>query len=476
MQALAKIKEVLSQRPSQYIATTMDFNEIDLEHLAQEWKLKEDGAERGSRGQPPADAQDLDSIETKIVNNFEAEKNRNYSTLLSELRAYDDRITALSLDNMVFEIKTAAHNAIAEFGVEVRDGVNQLELDLRHVKEIETERKAFRAEHGLTNRAAHHPESLVLNWGIIAVLFLIESVANASFLAVGLEGGLLGGFVEAVAIAALNVGVGVGVGKLVYPYVNHKRAAWNLFGWLFIGLHLAFTVAFNLVVAHYRVALGGDHPESASVVAIQSFLTAPFDIENFQSWMMVGIGILFAIIAAFDSFKMNDKYPGYSKLERRYRTALQDYSNHQADIMDELRHIKDDAIQEMHDLKQRLSARRAEFESILSHRGRLIKAFDQRIPYLQNCTRHLLSIYRDANIAARGKVKTPAYFNKPLIIEHPGKIETPARFATDQARLDSAVGSTTSELDMASDKMLAEFGSVQNRFPMLHELLDGVKA
>ncbi len=476
MQALAKIKEVLNQRPSQYIATTMEFNEIDLEHLAEEWKLKEDGTERGARTQPPTDAQDLDSIETKIVNNLEAEKNRNYATLLSELRAYDDRIAALSLDNMVFEIKTAAHNAIAEFGAEVRDGVNQLELDLRHVKEIEAERQAFRTEHKLTNRAAHHPDSLVWNWAIIAALFLIESIANASFLAVGLDGGLLGGFVEAVAIAALNVGVGIAVGTQIYPYVNHRKIAWNIFGWVVIVVHLSCAVAFNLAVAHYRVALGGDHPESASVVAIQSFLAEPFNISNFQSWMMVGIGFLFSMIASFDSFKMNDKYPGYSKLERRYKTALQDYSDHQADIVDDLRDIKDTAIQEMHELKQRLSSRRAEFENILSHRARIIKAFDQRIHYLQNCTRHLLSIYRDANIAARGENRAPAYFNKPTIIEHPGKIETPARFSTDQARLDSAVGSTTSELDMASDKMLAEFGSVQNRFPMLHELLDGVKA
>lgn len=474
MQAFAKLKEVLGQRSSQYIPSTMEFTQIDLDHITDEMKLKEAAAERGARNQPPSNAQELDNIETRIVNDIEAEKGRNYSTLLSELRAYDDRIAALSLDNKIFEIKSAAQNAISEFGAEVRDGVNQLTVDLRHVQEIHQERLDFRAEHSL-KRTASHPDSLVLNWGIIAVLFLIESVLNANFLAVGHEGGLLGGFIEAVGIAFINVGIGVAVGVQAYPRVNHRRAPWKLLGWSLILAHLAFAVAFNLFVAHYRLALGGEQPELAPTVAVQSFLAGAFHITDFHSWMMVGIGFLFSVGAAFDGFKMNDKYPGYSKLERRYNDALQNYSDHQADIIDSLRDIKDAAITQMHELKEQLSTRRAEFESILSHRGRLVNAFDHRITYLQNCARHLLSVYRDANISARS-TDAPPYFHKGYTVPHPGKIETPTRFVNDQVMLEQAVGSATSELDAASDKMHSEFATVQERFPLLDQVLEGVKA
>lgn len=472
-QTISRIKEALSQRSSQYIPSTMEFTQIDLDHIAEEMKLKETAAERGKLNQPPSNAEELDNIETRIINDIEAEKGRNYSTLLNELRAYDDRIAALSLDNKIFEIKSAAQNAISEFGAEVRDGVNQLTVDLRHVQEIHKERLDFRKEHQLT-RTASHPDSLVLNWGIIAVLFLIESVLNANFLAVGHEGGLLGGFIEAVGIAFINVGIGVAVGIQAYPRVNHRRAPWKMFGWTVILAHLAFAVGFNLFVAHYRLALGGEHPELAPTVAVQSFLAGPASITDFHSWMMVGIGFLFSIGAAFDGFKMNDKYPGYSKLERRYNGALQDYSDHQADIIDSLRDIKDTAIREMHELKDQLSSRRAEFESIISHRSRLINAFDHRIHYLQNCARHLISVYRDANLAVR-EAPAPTYFNKAISVQHPGKIETPARFTNDQVMLEKAVGSATGELDAASDKMHNEFASVQERFPLLHDLLEGVE-
>ncbi len=469
MKPFAKIKEFLSQRPNQYIPSTMVFNELDLDVMVQQLQLKEKAQQRGTLELPNTKSQDLDTVETEIVNVIEAEKNRCYSTLLSELQAYDNRITALSLDNKVFEIKSAAENAKSEFEAEARDGINHLERDLQHVKDIHQERKDFKKINKL-NRVAHYPESPIWHWGVVGFLFLIECLLNASFFSTGLDGGLLGGLMEALGIAFVNICVGLSVGRFVYPQVNNIKIRWRVFGWLTILIYTLFAITFNLFVAHYRMALAGDNPDFASTSAVLSFVGNPLDLKDFLSWIMVGIGFIFSIIASLDAFKMNDSYPGYSKLEKKYVSALHDFSTHYTEIIDNLREIKDTAIESIHLSKNVFSERRAEFDNIVVYRQGLLNAFAQRIPYLQNCAKHLINTYRETNIASRTS-EAPCYFNDPFILQSPNPIESPVLYSKNQESLDAAVLSIYKNLDEITENMHSEFTLIQKRFPLLDTIL-----
>jgi hypothetical protein len=468
MQAIAKIKAILEQRPNQYIPSLMEFKELDLNFLSNQLNLGEKAKSRGQNNQPDSESTELDSIETEIITTIEGEKNHNYSTLLDGIQAYGNRITALSLDNITFEIKSAAENAISEFEAEARDGINQLENDTRQVQELHQERNNFRKTNGL-NRTARYPESRLFHTSIILFLFLIESILNANFLAVGLENGILGGFIEALAISTINIFVSLGAGVFLYPQVNHKHLKWKIFGWISILIYLAIMILFNLLVAHYRLALASNQPELASTLALQSLINNPTDLHEFHSWLMISIGCIFSITASIDGFKMNDPYPGYSNLDRRYKSALNDYSSHHADIIDNLREIKDDSISNIHQSKNILSERRTDFDNILVNRQSLINAFEQRILYLQDCARHLINIYRDANIASRS-TKPPLYFNQKYIIQSPRRIETPAYYFDSQKKLEINVDEIYSKLDLIIKKMHAEFSEIQKRFPLLNEL------
>ena len=468
MQAIAKIKAILEQRPNQYIPSTMVFNELDLNIISDQLKLREKGQERGKSEQPNSKSTTLDCIETEIITVIDSEKNRSYSTLLDEIHAYDNRITALSLDNITFEIKSSAENAISEFDAEARDGINKLEQDTRHVQELHQERNNFRKTHGL-NRTARYPESLIYYSGFILILFLIESILNANFLAIGLENGILGGFIEAVAISTINIFVSLGAGIYLYPQVNQIKLKWKFFGWASIFLYLGLVILFNLLVAHYRIALSSNQPEFAGTLALHNLYTNPFNLPDFDSWLMISIGFIFSITASIDGFKMNDPYPGYSNLDRRYIAAQRDYSFHHADIIDNLRDIKDESTSNIHQSKNILSDRRSEFDNILVRRLTLINAFEQRMLYLQNCARHLLNIYRNANIAARLS-KAPAYFEQQYILQSPRKIDTPVHYLECQNKLEINIEQIYSELDLIIQKMHSEFSEIQKRFSLLNEL------
>jgi hypothetical protein len=58
-------------------------------------------------------------------------------------------------------------------------------------------------------------------------------------------------------------------------------------------LWLGYLGAFNLLVAHYRGALGGDMPETAHIQAGLAFVANPFGIIDVKSWLLVGLGLLF---------------------------------------------------------------------------------------------------------------------------------------------------------------------------------------
>ena len=104
--------------------------------------------------------------------------------------------------------------------------------------------------------------------------------------------------------------VGAFWGKLAWS-VHQPFKAIGILGFMFWGV---FTAIFNLCVGHIRSIyeegnIGLDsNPWTEGFV---SFIDNPIGLVDFMSWVLVFIGILFAIIALFDGIRVDDKYPGY---------------------------------------------------------------------------------------------------------------------------------------------------------------------
>lgn len=189
----------------------------------------------------------------------------------------------------------------------------------REVRAQYSELKAFKQAHRL-EREAVHPDYLGLHYALLAATLLLEGVLNSFFFAQGSHTGWLGGFQEALCIAATNVGAAVGAGMLL-RHLFHRSVLRRMLAGALLAGYAAALVAFHLAVGHYRTALVTGLPEQAVSQAIVTFTAAPWTIPNFQSWLLVLAGLAGAGIALLTEFKRKDRYPGYTEVVRRLESA-----------------------------------------------------------------------------------------------------------------------------------------------------------
>ena len=181
--------------------------------------------------------------------------------------------------------------AWTDFKMEIVRGHSPALSALKHQKQALDQ---FRAENGLL-RAPLVPGSKPLHYGIVAVLIVVEAVLNGAMLARGMENGLVGGWAVALGVAVLNVVfLGFGFGGF-FLRLLHGRQVWRkgvgIFG--LGGIAIAIYCS-NLIVAHYRDALGVD-PDTAGTAALSVWRAAPFNpfsLKDVQSLWLLALGIL----------------------------------------------------------------------------------------------------------------------------------------------------------------------------------------
>ncbi len=295
----------------------------------------------------------------------------------------------MNLNSKVFDVKQTIENAKSEFETESRDAINQLQHALQNVENISSERKKFKQDNKLV-RTATYPQSKLLSWGFISLLFLFEVILNGYFLSIGNDYGLLGGVFQATGIAFVNISIGFLAGQFIYPLLTHVKIKYKLISFLSTLIYLSSSIIFNLLVSHYRMALAGKDPDFASFLAIKTFIQSPLYLDNFDSWIMFFMGFLFSVLASIKSFKMDDSYFGYGKLERKYKNILDKYAKSNSQILQDLREIKDNAINLINQFKESFSQESSSIEAILLSRQKIINKFKQHLIYLEDSKQHLI--------------------------------------------------------------------------------------
>ena len=185
----------------------------------------------------------------------------------------------------------------------------------------------------------------------------------------GLEGGLVAGIGIAIGIALANVAfLGLFLGTRGLRWLCHRNRGVKLAGFSLCLFALTGGVYGNLGVAHYRDLLSGGTPEFASRLAIEALHTRPFEIADILSGILFVLGFFFCLGAAVDGFKMDDPYPGYGRLARRWDRAHEAYVNTKNDLLNDLESIRDDSLAAVRQAKASLEVRRSERATILQAR------------------------------------------------------------------------------------------------------------
>jgi hypothetical protein len=414
--AIARLLSLLGQPQHSYRPSTEIFLDLNVNRVADNLHLAIDGSRRGDENRPTTDAETFDDIEHQVVELIETHKQDAHSIYLEHLHIYDERLTALNFEERFAIIQQAAPESVGEFRAEAALGRDELFSLRRRLYDSEQERDDFRRRHRLARPARLSSQGkTLLKVGILAVLFVIEVVVNGNFLAKSNVQGLLGGAVQAVSFAALNIIASFLWGLVPIRLINRRNFFLKLIGLLSGIGYLAFAIALNLTLAHLREMPPTVNGDVGQEVMAQ-LLNAPLVLNDIISWVFFGIGLIFSLIAMTDGLLFTDPYFGYASLEQRCNEARAQYTEGKAELIERLREIRDAASEAMNGAARDLSVRRGEFDSIIQARGRLAQRFAEHQNHIERSCRALLAIYREANRKAR-TTPAPSYFAKPYAMD-----------------------------------------------------------
>ncbi len=457
--AIARLLSGLQRAPHVYATPTAIFPDLDVQRLAAELRLQERGTERGKAGEPPCDGEMFDDVELEIVERIDREKRSVNGSYNDQIQTYAERLAGLDFESRIGTIKQAAPQAVGDFRAEAATGRDELFRLRRRIVETEQDREYFRQRHRIRRSArTASAAKQTLKTGILLVLFVAEVAINGSFLAKGNEQGLLGGAVLAVSFAALNVLGSFLLGLSVVRLVGHRRLVLKLVGLGGIAFYILLAAVLNLALAHYREAAGRLLADQG-IEVVSRLRTIPFGLIDIESWVLLGVGLTFSLIALADGVMFRDPYVGYSTVEKAWLSAHQRYTDAKATLIENLRDIRDEASTAMGEAARDLSMKRGEFDSILQARARLNTAFVDFQAQLERTAQALLAKYRESNRRSRPGDCVPVRFTRIYAMDRivvTGETETETArdqlrksIADSQALLDSETKSINQEFEAA---------------------------
>lgn len=387
------------------------FLEIDPEPIKRMLRLEERGRDRGRNQQPPTTSVQLDDIEQEICNAIASELRNSEDTFNSEMRVYADRLSAANLATSETEVEIASRDAIATFRTEAQ--TESFELKAKATDYIESIRwlHEFRSQSAL-RRPAHYPEkaSKFFMYGVLSILFLLEIAANAYFLGKGDEYGFAGGSITATTVAFLNVGLSYLVGRIGLRQLWHRQISRRIIGVTCLSAWALFAGWLNTMLAYFRELSERGDVAAATRDAATLAINGPGDLTDAKSWFLLAIGVFFAFIALLDGLFSDDLYPGYGKVDRQYRQREISYHDRRIEAVQRIEEPKSELVDELRDLRAKITARRNEYERILTARARLRHDFAAHLRQIASVREQLLAVYRVANREARS-TPAPSHFN-----------------------------------------------------------------
>ena len=440
------------------------FEKVNIDKIAKELHLVEEAEEAAKQGLPPLDSTSLDNTESQIVERITTYESKAKNRVDRQLAGYRDRLFDLNK-------KFQEHSIDGEIRVSktnLKEMAEKATADLRAkqipLKEAENRLKSFQQKNNLHRDASKHKDGYwMLLIGIIAVLFLIETLGNASFLSKGNELGLFGAYTEAIVISFANLGIAFLLGRLI---TNCHHVDWNRksAGILAAIAFVVFAFFFNLMVAHYREITGTVLDEGGQL-AMSAFRENPLGLRDFQSWMLFCMGFLFAIISFIDGIKwVGDSYPGYKKVffnyhgeDGEYKTYKDAYDEHQQ----ELEGTFDAAVAKLDKIKQVLLGAESERASILDGHRSVIKSYEDHCKYLERTGNDLLRSYRETNRARRNG-EAPAYFDDEWEMEELSSIDTTLpKELLEREEILAIIAEATASIDNGEQELQKEYDELR---------------
>ncbi len=400
--------------------------------LIERFRLRERGRERGLLDRPPHRQRTLDEIEIEVVDHCRKLRADRRDDYREHCAALEGRLRGKSGGASVED--GHAGDACGKMKRALERERTEIEGVRKRAQTAISELNAFKLRHGRESDAKI-PDSPVLALGILAVLVVVETLINALFLGLNLEGGIFQGFSYAILISILNVVAlgfvaawGLRRTRHVSPGVKASGA-----GVLITVITAAF--ALNLLFAHYREAVERDAelPAGAAVLdgaaarnaagaqepcsaiaradsrALCLFLESPFVLGGFYAYLLLMVGLLMFAAGAIDWFKLDDPYPGYGARERHWRAAKEALDDEHQDLSKEIGAIHDEALRrERGGFIDPAQTQELAMDAYHQLKRRHDSLCNYASDLAQNCAT-AINLYREANRMARSQPEPAAW-------------------------------------------------------------------
>lgn len=386
-----------------------DLHPINVDKLVRELRLVDEAHKYGAAGLPAPDAVDYSSPEKQAIQRIEKARQDYVQWADTRLSVIGQQIARRSITDDV----NRARQADQEFGRRASKVLSESDTLLRTAGVAATRRRQeleeFRAKHGLT-REAHYPTDSQkrLNWAVVIGVVVVEAFVNAGFFAQGLDSGLVGGFVYAAGLAALNVGVAFALGCGPVRYVAHRELALKILGWVALLAAIALMLSVGLGISHYREWLSA---EGAGPPVLEGLLTDTLGLKDLSSWALLAVSVFFASLALFEGWRMDDPYPGYGAVSKRAVEAAEEFQEELDSVREELEDLKDEELGRLDAAVQKTKSLVADFEGLIDSKRNTATRLELAMEDASYAIAALLQKFQDENELARGKAPRPAYFN-----------------------------------------------------------------
>lgn len=415
-EALNRLWQTVRESNHDFRATTDIFPILDPESVSRTLELAERGSKNGAENLPSKTAKSLDEVEQRIIATVEEEKKKSHQSLEDEMQRYSERLRGLDFAGQFLLIRKSNAVTLSDFKADVSTGRDELHGLRRKLVTLENEATKFKKKHKL-ERAAKVTSGASWFFRIAFLVFLVavEMLLNGNFLAEGSEQGWVGGTLEALIFASLNIGWAVLIAFISVRFLVHRFLISKVLGVGLLGLYGLLAGVINLGLAHFRETAAVNW-DAAQTEVVQRMINDTFGLTEMKSWVLLGLGLLFSFCAFLDAASMSDPYHGFSDVQQRLDKARERYIARKEELISLLRDTRDDHNTKVEEIVHDLSDRRQEAQAIIGSRTRLAALFAEHQNLLERTANSLLTTYREANRKAR-TTPEPKYFLTPYKME-----------------------------------------------------------
>jgi hypothetical protein len=275
------------------------------------------------------------------------------------------------------------------------------------LKDKKHDLEMFKNNHNL-ERSASYPKSQKYVYGVLFIILLAESILNGYVLSKAQDWGYFGGVFLAFLVASVNVVLAFMVGKFIFIQIWHinkfrRTACFSIsVSWLVL------MFLYNLGVAFARNNIDKTLKMEFD---LDLFLSNPFAFQSFDSWLLLFLGVIFALIALWDGKKSDDGYFGYGEVDRLKKDLELDIDEVKQELQNGLDEEKEKNDKNIAAQELIVLTGRSIMDNHYSERDRLIKGFADDVKAVKGQAKIDIKTFREVNSKVR-EDPPPKYFSK----------------------------------------------------------------